>query len=64
MTSQRQIIFDVFENSEDHPYVDLFYRRSVGEDATTSIATVFRIVKLLEEPGIIDCLELFGRKIR
>ena len=59
MTSQREIIGGVIENSEDHPDVDQLYRRAVQEDTTISIATVYRTVKLLEESGVIDRLE-FG----
>ena len=59
MTSQRQVIVKVIEESEDHPDVDLLYRRSVEVDDTISIATVYRTVKLLEEAGVIERLE-FG----
>ena len=59
MTSQRQVIVKVIEDSEDHPDVDLLYRRSVEVDNTISIATVYRTVKLLEEAGVIERLE-FG----
>ena len=59
MTSQRQVIVKVIEESEDHPDVDLLYRRSVERDNTISIATVYRTVKLLEEAGVIERLE-FG----
>ena len=59
MTSQRQVIVRVIEDSEDHPDVDLLYRRSVELDNTISIATVYRTVKLLEEAGVIERLE-FG----
>lgn len=59
MTSQRQVIVKVIEESEDHPDVDLLYRRSVELDDTISIATVYRTVKLLEEAGVIERLE-FG----
>ena len=48
MTSQRHVIVKVIESSEDHPDVDLLYRRSVEVDDTISIATVYRTVKLLE----------------
>ena len=48
MTSQRQVIVKVIEESEDHPDVDLLYRRSVERDDTISIANVYRTVKLLE----------------
>ncbi len=56
MTSQRQIIVSVIGESEDHPDVDELYRRTVDEDSTISIATVYRTVKLLEEAGVIDRL--------
>jgi len=59
MTLQRQVIVKVIEESEDHPDVDLLYRRSVEVDNTISIATVYRTVKLLEEAGVIERLE-FG----
>ena len=59
MTSQRQTIIKVIEESEDHPDVDQLYRRSVEVDDTISIATVYRTVKLLEEAGVIERLE-FG----
>ena len=59
MTAQRQIIIKVIEGSDDHPDVDQLYLRSVAEDNTISIATVYRTVKLLEEAGVIEKLE-FG----
>ena len=59
MTSQRQVIVKVIEDSEDHPDVDQLYQRSVAVDGTISIATVYRTVKLLEEAGVIERLE-FG----
>ena len=59
MTNQRQIIVGVIENSEDHPDVDQLFRRAIEEDTKISIATVYRTVKLLEEAGVIYCLE-FG----
>ncbi len=59
MTSQRQIIIQVIEESDDHPDVDQLYLRSVELDNTISIATVYRTVKLLEEAGLIERLE-FG----
>ena len=59
MTSQRQIIIHVIEESDDHPDVDQLYLRSVELDNTISIATVYRTVKLLEEANVIERLE-FG----
>ena len=59
MTAQRQIIIKVIEGSDDHPDVDQLYIRSVAQDDTISIATVYRTVKLLEEVGVIERIE-FG----
>ena len=59
ITSQREVIIEVIEESEDHPDVDQLYQRAVEQDRTISIATVYWTVKLLEEMGVIDRLE-FG----
>ena len=64
MTSQRQIIIQVIEESDDHPDVDQLYLRSVELDNTISIATVYRTVKLLEEAGLIERLEFGDGKSR
>ncbi len=59
ITSQREVIIEVIEESEDHPDVNQLYQRAVEQDRTISIATVYWTVKLLEEMGVIDRLE-FG----
>ena len=65
LTDQRKVIAKVLSESKevygskDHPDVDELYRRSVEQDNTISIATVYRTVKLLEEAGVIERLE-FG----
>ena len=64
MTNQRQIIVGVIENSEDYPDVDQLYRRAVEEDNTISIATVYRIVQLLEVTGVIDRFEFGDGRVR
>ena len=59
MTEQRRIIARVLEDSTDHPDVEELYTRASAQDASISIATVYRTVKLFEESGILDRLE-FG----
>ena len=59
MTSQREIIIQVIEESDDHPDVDQIYLRANALDKTISIATVYRTVRLFEQAGIIERLE-FG----
>jgi Fur family ferric uptake transcriptional regulator len=52
MTGQRRVIARVLSESDDHPDVEMLYRRAVDVDANISIATVYRTVKLFEEAGI------------
>ena len=59
ITSQREIIIQVIEESDDHPDVDQIYLRANALDKTISIATVYRTVRLFEQAGIIERLE-FG----
>ena len=59
MTEQCRIIARVLEDSTDHPDVEELYTRASAQDASISIATVYRTVKLFEESGILDRLE-FG----
>ena len=49
----------ITDGRQRHPDVDQLYLRSVVQDNTISIATVYRTVKLLEEAGVIEKLE-FG----
>lgn len=59
LTEQRRTIAEVLEQATDHPDVEELHRRSVAKDASISIATVYRTVKLFEEAGIIERYE-FG----
>ena len=58
MTLPRKIILEVIEASADHPDVDELYRRAVEKDRSISIATVYRTIKLFEEAGIIERLDI------
>ncbi len=53
MTEQRRVIARVLSDSDDHPDVDLVYRRATKADARISIATVYRTVRLFEEASIL-----------
>lgn len=53
MTEQRRVIARVLSQSEDHPDVELVYRRASALDGRISIATVYRTVKLFEEANIL-----------
>lgn len=54
MTEQRRVIARVLAASDDHPDVELLYRRATAIDSRISIATVYRTVRLLEEAEILD----------
>ena len=53
MTEQRRVIARVLEAATDHPDVEELYRRAAAIDAKISIATVYRMVKLFEDAGVI-----------
>lgn len=54
MTDQRRVIARVLGESEDHPDAEELHRRANALDASISLATVYRTVKLFEESGIIE----------
>lgn len=54
MTGQRRVIARVLSESEDHPDVELLYRRASAIDPHISIATVYRTVRLFEEASILE----------
>jgi Fur family ferric uptake transcriptional regulator len=54
MTGQRRTIAAVLQDAEDHPDVEELYARASGLDASISLATVYRTVKLFEEEGILE----------
>lgn len=52
MTGQRRVIARVLAESQDHPDVEMVYKRASAVDSKISIATVYRTLKLFEEAGI------------
>tara|TARA_B100001250_G_C19587262_1_gene694750 strand:- start:27 stop:434 length:408 start_codon:yes stop_codon:yes gene_type:complete len=64
MTLPRKVILEVIESSEDHPDVEEMYRRAVEKDKSISIATVYRTIKLFEEAGIIEKLDIGDGRAR
>ena len=54
MTTQRRVIARVLSVAQDHPDVEEVHRRAVEVDASVSIATVYRTVRLFEEAGILE----------
>src|SRR5574343_687984 len=64
MTYQRRIVARVISDAEDHPDVEEVYARASKLDPRISIATVYRTVKLFEEAGILDRLEVGDGRAR
>jgi len=54
MTEQRRVIARVLSQSQDHPDVELVYKRASEIDDTISISTVYRTVRMFEENGILE----------
>lgn len=54
MTEQRRVIARVLSDSQDHPDVELVYKRASEVDDTISISTVYRTVRMFEENGILE----------
>lgn len=59
MTGPRRVIAQVLEDAQDHPDVETIHARAAAIDASISVATVYRTVKLFEEAGLLERLE-FG----
>ena len=64
LTSQREVVISILENSDDHPDVDELFRRATIIDKSVSIATVYRTVKLLEDANFIEKHEFGDGKAR
>lgn len=54
MTQPRRIIAQVLSDAEDHPDAEELHRRANSLDASISLATVYRTVKLFEDYDIIE----------
>lgn len=53
MTQPRRVIARVLSDAEDHPDAEELHRRANALDASISLATVYRTVKLFEDYDII-----------
>lgn len=53
MTDQRSVIAQVITESEDHPDTEEIYKRAYKIDPSTSIATVYRTMRIFKEAGIV-----------
>jgi Fur family ferric uptake transcriptional regulator len=64
MTGPRRVIARVLSDATDHPDVDELHRRANIINASISLATVYRTVRLLESKGILARRDLGSKRAR
>lgn len=64
ITVQRKAVLKVIEAAKDHPNVNQLHKRALEFDPQVSIATVYRLVKLLEEQNLIEKHDFGGKLAR
>ncbi|MEI2386758.1 Fur family transcriptional regulator [Breoghania sp. JC706] len=53
ITRPRKVILEILAERDDHPDAMAIFRRAVRVDASISLSTVYRTMKLLEDKGAI-----------
>lgn len=53
MTKQRLAIIEVLAETEDHPDANEIFHRAFAKDASISLSTVYRTMRILEQSGTI-----------
>ena len=64
LTEQRRTIAAVLEDARDHPDAEELYARVSKLDASVSLATVYRTVKLFEDNGILEKQQFMDGRAR
>ncbi|WP_116084166.1 Fur family transcriptional regulator [Tropicimonas sp. IMCC34011] len=64
LTGPRRVIAEVLSTASDHPDVEELHARATRRDPRISLATVYRTVKLFEEVGILERVELGDGRAR
>jgi len=54
LTSQRRLILELLQESEEHFDAEGLYHQAHERDASVSLATVYRTLNMLKEAGLID----------
>ena len=55
ITKQRRLIIDVIMNNDFNSCKDIYYQ--VAEDKTVGMATVYRMIRQLEDMGIVHRID-------
>jgi Fe2+ or Zn2+ uptake regulation protein len=58
VTSQRALILKIIQEGEDHLDADEIYRQAKAVKPRISLSTVYRTLKVLKRPGLIEELHL------
>ena len=58
LTRQRELLFEIINNSHDHLNADQLYELAKKQDPKINRVTVYRTLKLLKTEGLIDELDL------
>lgn len=58
LTRQRELLFEIINNSHDHLNADQLYELAKKRDPKINRVTVYRTLKLLKTEGLIDELDL------
>ena len=53
VTEQRKLVYHVLEKAKDHPDAEQLFHRVRKKDAKISLATIYRVLKALDELGMI-----------
>ncbi|QCE32429.1 transcriptional repressor [Acetobacteraceae bacterium] len=64
MTGQRQVITRILSEATGHPDAAEVHQLAIKENPKISLTTVYRTVKLLEDHGILERLDLGGDRAR
>ena len=59
-TAQRKLLFQLLCEANGHLTARELYRRAMERDASVSLATVYRTLRLFKEEGIIDEMRFGG----
>ncbi|HEY73434.1 MAG: transcriptional repressor [Chloroflexi bacterium] len=54
LTSQRRLILDLLQESDEHLDAEMVYDRARARDAGISLATVYRALAVLKEMGLVE----------
>jgi len=64
ITSQRALILEIIRKGQGHLDADEIYRRARVKQPLISLSTVYRTLKALKKPGLIDELHLDDNRHR